>query len=82
MLYGNHDAEFYWEVAQTAFNSELVHIYFGTEVVQGQTNPNFHLAYGGTNGSTTNRFLYIEHGSQYDDFSSFVTVWRPLFRTL
>ena len=72
MLYGNHDIEFFWPRAKEAFNEALVDVYFGTERIPGKSEEWF-----------TQRirwhewFLYeperffIDHGNQFDDFSSF-----------
>jgi len=72
LLPGNHDAEFFWPIAKEAFVDALVEIFFGTEDVVGQSETAFR-----SRISWHEWFLhlpgrlFIEHGNQYDDFSSF-----------
>lgn len=72
MLYGNHDAEFFWSEAKDTFVRLLVDVYFGSERVPGHSRREFasrvrwHEWFYYEPGE-----FYIEHGSQYDDFSSF-----------
>lgn len=85
MLYGNHDAEFFWPRAKKAFVRELVDIYFGTEQVTGMTEEEYagHITWHPWFYYEPER-IYIEHGSQYDDFSSFEYWLCPVapFKTL
>lgn len=79
ILYGNHDVEFWWPAVHSCFREHLRAIYFGGEAVSGvdvsgfvervQFHPWFMYEPG--------RF-YIEHGNQYDDFSSFEYRLSPL----
>lgn len=72
MLYGNHDAEFYWPRAKQTFVKLLTDIYFGSERIPGASEASFarriqwHEWFYIEKGK-----FYVEHGNQYDDFSSF-----------
>ncbi len=72
VLYGNHDAEFYWQPAKDALVEALVRIFFGTEQVVGNDETRFasRIRFHEWFYCEPGRF-YIEHGNQYDDFSSF-----------
>ncbi|OIP42536.1 MAG: hypothetical protein AUK47_04045 [Deltaproteobacteria bacterium CG2_30_63_29] len=79
MLYGNHDVEFFWPSVQGRFVELLTESYFGGERVEGVNEEDF------VNRVTFHQWflhipgrLYIEHGNQYDDFSSFDRRLRPL----
>ena len=41
MLYGNHDAEFYWPAAKVRYVELLADVYFGTEKVAGVSESDF-----------------------------------------
>jgi UDP-2,3-diacylglucosamine pyrophosphatase LpxH len=72
LLYGNHDAEMYWPQAQQRLIELLVEAYFGGESVEGIEPEEFRarIAFHPWFFFVPGR-IYIEHGNQYDDFSSF-----------
>lgn len=79
LTYGNHDVEFYWLDVQERFVDLLVELYFGSESVEGLTRAQFrervtfHQWFIYEPGR-----IYIEHGNQYDDFSSFEHRLKPV----
>src|SRR5690606_29277400 len=79
MLYGNHDVELYWPEVQTRFVELPVETYFGGELVEGVVEEDFfdrvefHQWFLYVPGR-----IFIEHGNQYDDFSSFDHRLEPL----
>jgi UDP-2,3-diacylglucosamine pyrophosphatase LpxH len=72
MLYGNHDSEFFWPKAKAAFVRHLTNVFFGTEKIPGKTEEAFssRIRWHEWFLYEPGRF-YVEHGNQYDDFSSF-----------
>ena len=79
ILYGNHDVEFWWPEVHAAFEEHLRKIYFGGEASSGSDEESFvsrikfHQWFIYEPGR-----LYIEHGNQYDDFSSFEYRLNPV----
>ena len=79
MLYGNHDVEFYWPQVQERFVEALIEIYFGGERVVGAKPADFrHRVHFHQWFLYEPGHFYIEHGNQYDDFSSFEQRLHPL----
>ncbi|MBN1947235.1 MAG: hypothetical protein JW797_16305 [Bradymonadales bacterium] len=72
IVYGNHDIELFWPLAQQALVNQLVEIYFGTEAVAGQTEEEYtsRIRFHPWFIYQPGRF-FIDHGNQYDDFTSF-----------
>jgi len=79
MLYGNHDVEFYWPAVQERFVELLIEIYFGGEHIEGVQPRDFHdrVRFHEWFIYVPDR-IYIEHGNQYDDFSSFEHGMKPV----
>lgn len=79
ILYGNHDVEFWWPEVHARFRERLRQIYFGGESVEGKDpeafvkRVRFHPWFLYEAGK-----FYIEHGNQYDDFSSFEYRLHPV----
>jgi len=79
LLYGNHDVEFWWPEVHERFRARLREIYFGGEAVVGKDPASFvkrvrfHPWFLYEPGK-----FYIEHGNQYDDFSSFEYRLNPV----
>ncbi len=83
VLYGNHDVEFWWPEVHEAFREHLRRIFYGGESVgrdasaEGQASFLSRVRFHPWFLHEPGRF-YIEHGNQYDDFSSFEFRLNPL----
>lgn len=79
ILYGNHDVEFWWPQVHQALRRHLRRIYFGGESVAGVSEEAFwgRIRFHRWFLYEPGRF-YIEHGNQYDDFSSFEYRLHPV----
>jgi UDP-2,3-diacylglucosamine pyrophosphatase LpxH len=79
LLYGNHDVEFWWPKVHDCFREHLRSVYFGGEAVNGVSEQEFvdRVQFHPWFMYEPGRY-YIEHGNQYDDFSSFEFRLSPL----
>ena len=79
LLFGNHDVEFWWPEVHAAFKEHLRRIFFGSEAVSGVDQRSFveRIKFHPWFVYEPGRF-YIEHGNQYDDFSSFEYRLNPV----